>query len=234
VARVAAPTLTEQGTAGTTSFVVNLPATVNAGEVLVMAVGSGGGVVSAPAGWTLIGGANQAAADSCYGFYRVATGAEGGTTVTLTVAAGRATGIITRYSGVDTSTPIDVAATTGQNTGVGSTCVIASQTTVTNNAFLVSACCGNAATGLTWTQPGGFVTPTTSTSGAGALAGKGAAYSDGVTVSPAAATGTVTWTWSSSGLQMNGWLAALRPAAPPVGLSFLTNAFASARAVYEV
>ena len=234
IARVAAPTLTEQGTSGTTSFVVSMPATVNLGELLVMAVGSGGGVVSTPAGWTLIGGANHAAAESCYGFYRVAAGSEGGTTVTVTVAAGRATGVVTRYSGVDGVTPIDVAATTGQNAGSGSTCVVASLTTVTNSAFLVSACSGNAATSLTWTQPAGFVTPTTSTSGAGAAAGKGTAYSDGVTIAPPAASGTATWTWNQTGLTMSGWMAALRPSSPPIGVQFLANAYANARAAFEV
>jgi hypothetical protein len=205
IARVAAGTVTEQGTGGTTSFTVNYPATTVLNEVLALDLSTGGGTPTTPAGWTLIAGSQQAAADSSYGYWKVATGTEGGTNFVATIAtAGRATATITRYSGVDTSNPIDVAAVTAQQ-AASSSLTLPSFNTVTDKAFLISGISVNAAVGLTFTQPPGWTTPVTSTG-----TGKGSAYSDGVIITPAGATGTQTWNWSSSS-NIDGWMAALRP-----------------------
>ena len=205
IARSAAGTVTEQGTGGTTSFTVNYPPTTVLNEVLILDLGSSGGTPTTPAGWTLIAGSQQAAADSSYGYWKVATGAEGGTSFVATLAtAGRATSVITRYTNVDTTTPIDATPTTASQAS-SATLTLPSQTTVTDKAFLISGVCGNAAVGLTWTQPPGWTTPVTSTG-----TGKGAAYSDGVVVTPPGATGTQTWGWSTTS-NIDGWMAALRP-----------------------
>jgi len=201
-------TLTEQGSGGTTSFSVNMPATVLPGELIGVHIGGGGGLVTAPIGWGNLGGSNQAAADSAYGFYKYATGTEGGTSVVFTLAtAGRATGIVTRYQNVRTISPLAGTSTIGQNVGAGSSVTVASMITTASNAFLVSGAAGNAATGPpVWTPPAGFTNMMQSTG-----TGKGSAYADGVLVANPGATGTAIWTWTSSGLAMDGYLAALAP-----------------------
>jgi hypothetical protein len=210
IAQVGVSRVTEQGTAGTTSFVVNMPATVNAGELLFAAIGSGGGVTATPAGWTLAGGANQATADAIYGFYKTATGAEAGTTVTFTIgAAGRATGVVNRYSSVN-GTPIDVTPATGQNTGVGSTVTVPQVVTVTDRTYGVTMAAVNAAVGISWTAPTGF-TLVAASSGTG----KGTAYASGYVQTPAGNTGTQTWQCSTVNLQMNALTVFLRPVAAP-------------------
>jgi hypothetical protein len=212
------PTLSEQGTAGTTSFTVFFPASVTAGHYLYLAVVSGGGVTTTPAGWTPITAANQPGADSLYTFGKFANGTEGGTSIVVTVgSAGRATAFMRAFSGVDTTNPINTTLTGTRGAVAGSTVTTGSGSTSIDKCYPVSVACGNAATSLTWTQPGGFTLLSTSSSGAGAAAGKGAAYAEASAITPAGGVGPYTWTWSQSNLAMDCMVAFLQPQQPPGG-----------------
>ena len=87
-----------QLTAITTSHLVNYPATVNAGDLLVMVVGaraSGStftGAISSVAGWVQTSNDAPAATPNFRAatFYRIATGTEGGTTVDVPTTVGLA------------------------------------------------------------------------------------------------------------------------------------------------
>lgn len=95
VAGTVAPSIADstytQLTALTTSHLVNYPATVNAGDLLVMVVGvraSGGtftGSISAVAGWTQMSNVDPPFSPDgrAATFYRIAAGNEGGTTVNV-------------------------------------------------------------------------------------------------------------------------------------------------------
>ena len=203
--------LTEQGSAGLAAFPVPLGPVVNVGELLIVKI-SGAGVAGTtpPAGWTQFAGAFQASSTSEYAFWKNADGTEGGTSPTFTLgAAGRATAFVRRFAGHDPTNPIDLVAVQGQNTGTGSSCTMAGFSTITDKAFLITGCVGDAATGPPiWTVPPGFTNMVQSTG-----TGKGSAWAEGVvTVSPAGPVGPTVWQWNQSNLRMNGWVAAIRPA----------------------
>jgi hypothetical protein len=74
--------------AGTTSHMVAMPASVAAGDLLLMQfVNDGSATVAVPAGWTLLTSNNNSTAVRSSWFYRIASGAEGGTSVDLVTSA---------------------------------------------------------------------------------------------------------------------------------------------------
>jgi hypothetical protein len=229
IALVAAPTVTEQGTSGTSTMTVSYPATVNAGEVLVLSAGTGDTTFTI-SGWTQIGSTGTTT-DAANMYYKIAVGNEGGTTFNITVLAGRATVSIARYSGVDLVTPIDVAASTANGT-TGSSLNVTGITTTKNGCMLVSTFSGNSAQSLSYTQPTSFTLEARNTNGSGAAIGKAMAYAD-LLQGAAGATGTLTWSWSpSSGLDMRIILGALRPATSIPNKSLIVPNMAVTRASF--
>lgn len=87
------PATTAQATA-TTSLVVNLPASIVAGETLLMFIGTSAGSPAAPTGWTKF----SSGGSSTDMFWRLADGAEG-STVTVTQTSSKAAAIVYRISG---------------------------------------------------------------------------------------------------------------------------------------
>src|SRR5690606_14257046 len=67
--------------------VVAMPATVAAGDLLLMIVALGNDTTFAsgtpPSGWTLVGGVGQSGTSRVYVLYRIASGTEGGTTLNI-------------------------------------------------------------------------------------------------------------------------------------------------------
>lgn len=85
---------------GGTVHAVDMPATVNAGDLLLMGfLCNGGGTISTPAGWTERGNiANGGTVTRSAVFEKTAAGTEGGTTVNVTIgASGNAMGRVQRY-----------------------------------------------------------------------------------------------------------------------------------------
>lgn len=196
-----------ESSSGGTTAAVNMP-TCKAGDLILSCFITATGGLTAPGGFTLAG-SNVGTSVQTYMHYHVVTDPPGEPatyTYTGLTASQRQICFVDFYRGVDTITPLDQTATVGTNTGTGNSCVISTQTTVTDGCMLVSAIGGNASTGPpTWTQPTSWTQESHSTG-----LGKGSALADfkqGVRGS----TGSETWTWSSTNLEMRGVMIALRP-----------------------
>lgn len=162
------PTLYEN--ASSTDAVVPYPSGIVSGELLLIHVtNSGASVPSTPAGWTLAKSQANANGTACsiMTAYKVATGSESGSvTVATNVAAGRVTGMMERFSGVDTTTPMDVAASSA-NGATGASWSVPSITTVTNGAMLVAHTALNASSSADITHTAGTMTSINASTGTG-------------------------------------------------------------------
>lgn len=207
IVRGASVILAEGGTTST-SLVVNVPAGVADNDVLVTFLGIGSAGLTPPSGWNLIGQATGQSVISSYVYYHIVTSAAGepASYTWSGWTAARSTAEGARYSGVDNTTPIDVAASSLSNAAGATTLVLPSITTVTDGAMLVSCGGQDSATG-TDTIPGTMSRVSDST-GTGKRFG-----SADETFATHGATGTRTWTFNSSTLAHSGVLGALRPAA---------------------
>jgi len=144
VAFRAAGTFATRGSPGTGALSVGVPAGTTTGDLLLLAAtsyGGGSGVaINTPAGWTLINtrtGWNSG--DPQYTtalYYKVAGASEGAVSMT-TAASSYLDAVTAGFTGVDTTTPIDVAGTWSADQS-GSTVTIPSITTLTANAWWVS------------------------------------------------------------------------------------------------
>lgn len=208
-----APAVTEIAS-GTGSITANMPAGITSGEVLVATVSCTVGDVVAPTGWTLIPGTQSKGGDatqlSTQGYYRVATGTETSTYVWTGVGTSRASVIVQRFAGVNTTTPFDTTSTSGHtpDSTPGTSYSPPAITTGTAGCWLLSGASLNAATAATLVIPSGWTAR-----GATTGTGRGAAIAT-IAQSAAGPSGTVTWTITptTTALQINAWLAALRPA----------------------
>ena len=85
--QVASVTETAFGT-DTTNHYVNMPATVNAGDLLiVLFTNDGSATVTTPAGWTSLASTANGIEVRCSVYYKIAAGTEGGTTVNFVASA---------------------------------------------------------------------------------------------------------------------------------------------------
>lgn len=145
--------------AGVTTLTVAHPATVSAGNLLLMFVGqkpstANGGTCTTPAGWTLLtshlaqgGYGATLAADTgntnLYVFYKVAVGTESSTSISVSLGTDNASwAIILNYS--KTTFAWDLASTTGQSTTTPVTPIsitTASNPGITTGDHLVTAFC---------------------------------------------------------------------------------------------
>lgn len=133
-------------TAGT-SWAVPYPATVAADDLLIIFMRTNGGAVTTPAGWTSVY-AEATVANPKGGVYiKKAAGGETGS-VTVTTASTTGVAVMLSYTGVDTTTPQDVAAVTVAFDGTTNPVAVAfpSITTVTAGAVLIAALCSNSTT----------------------------------------------------------------------------------------
>jgi hypothetical protein len=192
--------------ASTTSAVVNYPAGITAGELLVtsLTVSQSSAMDTPPTGWTLARAQNGSTTPSVSMFYKVASGSETGTvTFGPWSSAGRATAIMARWSGVDNTTPLDTTAVSATSIAATSF-VMPSITTATAGAVLVHALAINSSTAEIDTSAGTTLIAK-STTDIGRRHGQW--YETRAT---AGATGTRTWTCASS-REWAGITLALRP-----------------------
>jgi hypothetical protein len=197
--------------AGAGTLSINRPASTASGHFLVAGItvdGGSGTTITPPAGWTLIRRTDNSTNVAVASYYRVA-GAEAGPYTWTFSPSRRASGGIIRFTGVNTSSPVNVS---NGNIGGPGTALTANQVTTTvANTTLVGFF--GTDTGATFTASGG--TPLTERfdfrnadvagpSGWGATA----------TQANAAATGNKTATASLSAPWV-GQLVALRPVPPP-------------------
>jgi hypothetical protein len=190
IAYGAAGTALNQNVASTT-FNVPYPATVAADDLLVLHVVTNGGTVADPAGWTKIYSELGVLNPRGGLWIKKAVGGETGT-VAVTTTSSTGSAQMHSYTGVDTVTPQDAAATSKSLDGTTDvTIVLPSITTVNNNAWYVYAC-GENSTSVTNTSTG-----TERADFAAATLPKAGALYDGIQVT-AGATGTKTITPSAT------------------------------------
>lgn len=221
IAIAAAGTYTERTAESSTA--VPYPATVAAGDiaVLVGSVNNSATLTTNPSGWTQQAStfAVASAAPALPNLYvgtRVCSGSEGGTTVSVTHANNISAWQILTFSGVDTTTPLDIAAAIVTPDGGASTVTIPSQTIITAGAALVYAATVSGSSS-TATPPSGFTESGDRGSGTRPLT---TGYKLGAS---AGASGAVAVTFSGSG-NLIGVLLALRPAATDTGVRIWTGA----------
>lgn len=202
-----AGTYTQASGGGPTN--VPYPSSVSAGDVLVLCASlqtpTGVGSITAPSGWTLVGDLKANASTPDIAMYiKVAAGTEGGTnlSVAYTSSTPAFAAQILAFSGVDNTTPQDVAATTVDGAAL-TTCTIPGQTIVTAGAAQVAISANNT-TNSTATPPTGFTETGDQT---GTVRSFEVSYILGLS---AGATGSRVVTWSASARTV-GILLALRP-----------------------
>lgn len=197
--------------ASATSAVIPYPSGITAGELLLATVADSGSTApnTNPGGWTLaLAQAGPSSSPSMAVWYKIATGGEGGSvTFTTNATAGRVTGIMTRWSGVDNTTPMD-ATPVGSNSAIATTFTMAGITTVTANAMLVHTISLNASSAADIVTLSG----TTKASGSTGTGRRQSIFYE--TQTSAGASGTRTWSNTpATSLQWAGVIIALRPAA---------------------
>jgi hypothetical protein len=134
VASVVVPTIawatvnygsSQTSTSTTTTITLARPSGTAAGNLLLVQIGRNGGSngsVTVPTGWNLVNDTNRSTDVGQTILYKVATGSEPANysfTVSYGVSGQRASGVIARYTGVDTS--VNPIAAVSANTGNGST-----------------------------------------------------------------------------------------------------------------
>lgn len=199
--------------ASATDAVIPYPAGVVAGELLVatIAVSQQSASTTEPTDWSLAIARNgfDANGPAISVHYYWAVGGETGSVTWAGVAstAGRVTGIMQRFAGVDPTTPID-ATPVGKVSGVAASFSMSAITTATNNALLLYSIALNAASSADINTPAGMTLLGKST-GTGRRHGDWAIYQ-----ATAGTSGATTWTQTSATtLQWAGAVVPLRPSA---------------------
>jgi hypothetical protein len=195
---------TSSGGVAGTAVTLAKPAGTTTGDVLVAAVtGDGSPAATAPAGWASITRLAPSGA-TLFAWYRVVTAADAGTagyTWTLS-GAPKWSGGISRYTGVNTTTPLDGAVTTRVSSASASSVTVPGVVTTTAGAMVVGA--EGADSGkVTGTVPSGWTADWHNN--VGQLAASGHRVTTATGTQPAT-------TWSHSGsVPMAAWTVALRP-----------------------
>ena len=206
IAHVATATTTSDGAS---SMAATIPAG-SVGDVIVAIIHTrrtaGIVTITAPGAYTQVSGGLVNRGSIRTGIYtRVATGSDAGTW-SFSAACG-AVAVVSRYSGVDNTTPVDVAA--GTTNGNGSTATLPTRTTVTNGALLVGGVGWNGA--VASLAPPGTMTERGDADGVFASNDLEANLADQI-IAVAGATGTRAFTGAYSD-DYTGLIFALRPAA---------------------
>lgn len=198
-----------------TTLVASYPATVNAGDLLVMHIITNGGAITSPAGWTVAYREGTLANPKGGVWVKIAAGTEGGTTFNITQASTTACGMMWTYTGVDQTTPLDATPSTYSNATAVATVILPSITTVTADALLVYGTGGNSGTSRS-VGPAGSTERFDFGHSGGLSTKAGAMYTEPFPTAGATGTRTTNWTDSAgASVTRAGWgvLFALRPAA---------------------
>lgn len=189
--------------AGATSITLNPTGPLTNNDLLVAFIYnravSSGNTISTPAGWTKLGQVGNAGTAGSMAMYykKWTTGDTEGATFSWTDSV-QNVGVIVRYSGQDTTTPSDVAASTNSATS-GTTATSTGITTTLNNAMLVFATVANSGTATfsAETSPiveiGDFDTNQSSVAGDGLQASAGASGDKTATISLDRAWAAMLW-----------------------------------------
>jgi hypothetical protein len=133
---------TNGGSATSTNLVLDAPAGITPGELLLLIVGNDDNTATAqfgttPAGWNYIGEGGDNSADAHIGaFWRIADGTEGPTVTVVAQSADNWWGWYIRISGADTTTPINVN-NFAQSTGNAGTHNIPQVTTTVDDCLAI-------------------------------------------------------------------------------------------------
>jgi hypothetical protein len=202
VAIVRGATATKANTTASTSISVNRPAGVVPGDVLVACVAvHSSKVKTAPTGWDPIAASTAQSKVRTYGYYHVAGASEPGSYSWVLSSSATASAGIARYTGVDTSVPLDGAPSEASG-GQAVTATVPSITTSRAGSMLVG-CMGANSTAASLTM-----TPPAQLREVWNLLGLRQEYADAL--APATgASGAMTWTFDSK-REWAGWVAALR------------------------
>jgi hypothetical protein len=195
---------TAVNTTAAASITIPEPAGVAPGDVLVACIATnGGGVASTgvPPGWTSIASAAGVANPHVFGYLHLVGAAEPAAWTWTLSGALTSGGGIARYSGVDTTTPLDAGPQVGA-AALSSTATFPGVTTLTANAMLIG-CVGvnSSSASLLISSPPGMAQ-------AWDIGGKRHELADAL-LPTAGPTGQRTWTFSSA-RDWAGWLVALR------------------------
>lgn len=189
------------GTAASVSVIK--PSGALADEILVVDIVTAGATVSAvPSGWTQITNVQTGLTARLFSYWHLVGASDPGPWAFTLSVSGAYSHICACYSGVDTTTPLDVAATTVGNNTAGASIVVPAVSPVTANTMLHSGV-GEGATNRTITMPTGMTTIVEVTVGRRQEAAWQAIAATGTT-------GTRTWTFSGTAVY-NAYMVPLRP-----------------------
>lgn len=198
-----------------TSAVIPIPAQIAVGDLLVAVVThSTSTAIAVPTGWTSAAGLASATALYTRILYRTAvSGDVGGGTYTIPTSgtAGRVTGFMFALRGVNTTTPLDAAATTVTTTSTTGP-LVPTLTTVTANAYVISVAAADAATSEIFYAPSPYTVMAENRN----TVGRRTAIAER-TMGAAGATGTLQWTrTTTTSYETLGIHLAFRPSAAAV------------------
>ena len=169
-------------------------------------------VSTPPSGWTLVSHlADANAGSSVMGtyYYKVAGASESDPDVVLSSASTEFAALVFEFSGVDTTTPIDVAVSTSANS-FGSSKTSPDITTITDGAWWISGVVHDDSADAPWTGNATGVTSIHAGNVGGADVGAATEYKE---IATAAATGTNVWSTGGGSEQSQAFSLALRPGA---------------------
>jgi hypothetical protein len=196
-------------TAGAT-LTITKPSGVAANDVLIASIGltPSSATLTAPSGWTLVRRTDNAGptANSLAVYYKVASASEPTSYAWTTSGASFTVGGVQAFTGIDTTTPIDVD--NGQSTPSALTHATPSVTTNTANAMVVTS--HAFASGANWTPPSGMSESFDKPSGSSNATGM-AIEGNRVLQAVAGATGLKTATASGNADAGNTHILALKP-----------------------
>lgn len=137
--------------AASTGYIVNYPAGITAGELLLAMIhcrAGGSTIASPPAGWNLI--ATQNAQYSQWSYWRAAVGTETGTVTFTGSGSGVNSTNMIRISGADTSSPVSTSATSANASSTSSTFATITPTHVDTLIIAWGGTSGSVVTANTW------------------------------------------------------------------------------------
>jgi hypothetical protein len=161
-------------------------------------------VSGVPTGWVQIAGIVNISNPHLYSYYHVTSSGEPANYIWTLASAVTSSAGIARYSGVNTSTPLDAPSSIASSAAAVSSLTVPAVSTVSPGAMLVGAAAINSTnTSILITSPAGMAERWD-------LGGKRHEYDDVLQASPGNG-GDKTWSFSAA-REAAAWLAALRPA----------------------
>lgn len=143
------------------SLTVTIPATVQAGDVLLLVAGMNDAGVTAndwatPSGWTSLGTHNVGSNLFAGVWVRVAQAGDPGATITLsTSGTGKACAVLAAYSGADPASPVNVSSVVAETTTTTNHATPAVTTTLADTRVVIAAVQSNSDT-ESWSTPSGY------------------------------------------------------------------------------